>query len=169
MDVRDLKPAKETPTVNGATLEITAIGPTNTKLKGTVTLVKEGGAWKWDGEEDATGRAAARALTIGRAASRRWRDPPQSEVTMVARSIAVGGLASALCIGLGTWLLLGHGGWRAWPAGARRSGLQPGAPGWLPSAAAGAVRDQGEDRGQHGGHDSISCPSGSTSCPTSPR
>jgi hypothetical protein len=32
-------------------LEITAIGPTNMKLKGTVTLVKEGGAWKWDGEE----------------------------------------------------------------------------------------------------------------------
>ena len=51
MDVRDLKVVKETPTVNGATLEITAIGPTNTKLKGTVTLVKEGGAWKWDGEE----------------------------------------------------------------------------------------------------------------------
>ena len=51
MDVRDLKVVKETPTVNGATLEITAIGPTNMKLKGTVTLVKEGGAWKWDGEE----------------------------------------------------------------------------------------------------------------------
>ena len=50
LDVRDLKVVKETPTVNGATLEITAIGPTNTKLKGTVTLVKEGGAWKWDGE-----------------------------------------------------------------------------------------------------------------------
>ena len=50
MDVRDLKVVKETPTPSGATLEITAIGPGG-KLRGTVTLVKEGGAWKWDGEE----------------------------------------------------------------------------------------------------------------------
>ena len=50
MDVRDLKVVKETPTASGATLEITAIGPGG-KLKGTVKLVKEGGAWKWDGEE----------------------------------------------------------------------------------------------------------------------
>jgi hypothetical protein len=51
MDVRDLKVVKETPTVNGATLEITAIGLNDTEVKGTVKLVKEGGAWKWDGEE----------------------------------------------------------------------------------------------------------------------
>ena len=51
MDVRDLKIVKETPTANGATLEITAIGQGNTKVKGIVKLVKEGGAWKWDGEE----------------------------------------------------------------------------------------------------------------------
>ena len=51
LDVRDLKVVKETPTVDGATLEITAIGLNNTEVKGTVKLVKEGGAWKWDGEE----------------------------------------------------------------------------------------------------------------------
>jgi len=51
MDVRDLKVLKETPTATGATLEITAVGPDNSKVKGTVKLVKEGGAWKWDGEE----------------------------------------------------------------------------------------------------------------------
>ena len=51
MDVRDLKVVKETPTASGATLEITAIGPDGSKVKGTVKLVKEGGAWKWDGEE----------------------------------------------------------------------------------------------------------------------
>lgn len=51
MDVRDLKVVKETPTANGATLEITAVGLDNSKVKGTVKLVKEGGAWKWDGEE----------------------------------------------------------------------------------------------------------------------
>lgn len=51
MDVRDLKIVKETPTASGATLEITAVGADNTKVKGTVKLVKEGGAWKWDGED----------------------------------------------------------------------------------------------------------------------
>ena len=45
------KIVKETPTANGATLEITAVAVDNTKVKGTVKLVKEGGAWKWDGEE----------------------------------------------------------------------------------------------------------------------
>jgi hypothetical protein len=51
MDVKDLKVVKETPTANGAVLDVTGIGPQNTSFKGTVKLVKEGGAWKWDGEE----------------------------------------------------------------------------------------------------------------------
>ena len=51
MDVKDVKVVKETATADGATLEITGTGPENTMIKGTVKLVKEGGAWKWDGEE----------------------------------------------------------------------------------------------------------------------
>ncbi len=51
MDVKDLKVVKETPTADGATLDITAMGAENKMIKGTVKLVKEGGAWKWDGEE----------------------------------------------------------------------------------------------------------------------
>ena len=50
-DVRDVKVVKETPTAGGATLDITGTGPDKTTIKGTVKLVKEGGAWKWDGEE----------------------------------------------------------------------------------------------------------------------
>ena len=51
MDVRDLKVVKETPAADGATLEITAVAQDGTKVKGMVKLVKEAGAWKWDGEE----------------------------------------------------------------------------------------------------------------------
>lgn len=51
MDVKDLEVVKETPTADGATLEITAVAQDGTKIKGTVKLVKEAGAWKWDGEE----------------------------------------------------------------------------------------------------------------------
>ncbi len=51
MDVRDLKVVKETPTADGARLDVTGVGPENKMFKGTVKLVKEGGAWKWDGED----------------------------------------------------------------------------------------------------------------------
>ncbi len=51
MDMRDIKVVKETPTATGATLDITGIGPDNKTVKGIVKLVKEGGTWKWDGEE----------------------------------------------------------------------------------------------------------------------
>ncbi len=51
MDMRDIKVVKETPTAAGATLDITGIGPDNKTVKGIVKLVKEGGAWKWDGED----------------------------------------------------------------------------------------------------------------------
>ncbi len=51
MDVRDLKVVKETPTAEGARLDVTGIGSENKPFKGIVKLVKEGGAWKWDGED----------------------------------------------------------------------------------------------------------------------
>lgn len=51
MDAKDVKVVKETPTANGATLDITGIGLENKMIKGVVKLVKEAGAWKWDGEE----------------------------------------------------------------------------------------------------------------------
>jgi hypothetical protein len=51
MEVRDVKVITETPTADGAILGITAMGPENKMFKGTVKLVKEGGAWKWDGED----------------------------------------------------------------------------------------------------------------------
>jgi hypothetical protein len=51
MDVKEVKVVKETATADGAILNVTGTGPENTPFKGTVKLVKEGGAWKWDGEE----------------------------------------------------------------------------------------------------------------------
>ena len=51
MDVKDVKVVKETLAADGATLDITGTGPENKMIKGTVKLVKEGGAWKWDGED----------------------------------------------------------------------------------------------------------------------
>ncbi len=50
--LRNVKVVKETPTADGAVLEVTGIGPDNQPFKETVKLVKEGGAWKWNGEED---------------------------------------------------------------------------------------------------------------------
>ncbi len=49
--MRDVKVVKETPTADGAILEVTGIGPDNKPFKEIVKLVKEGGAWKWNGDE----------------------------------------------------------------------------------------------------------------------
>lgn len=51
MDAKDVKVVKETPTADGARLDITGIGAENKLIKGVVKLVKEAGVWKWDGEE----------------------------------------------------------------------------------------------------------------------
>ncbi len=49
--MRNVKVVKETPTADGAVLEVTGIGPDNKPFKEIVKLVKEGGAWKWNGDE----------------------------------------------------------------------------------------------------------------------
>jgi len=42
----DLKILKETATSNGATLSVEAVDSDKAKMTGTITIVKEGGAWK---------------------------------------------------------------------------------------------------------------------------
>jgi hypothetical protein len=44
--ITNVKIAKETPTATGATLDVTALDPDKKPTKGTVEIVKEGGAWK---------------------------------------------------------------------------------------------------------------------------
>jgi len=48
--ITDVKIAKETPTATGATLDVTALDPDKKPTKGTVEIVKEGGAWKLGAE-----------------------------------------------------------------------------------------------------------------------
>lgn len=50
MGATNVKIVKETPSAAGATLEATGTNPGGGALKGTITLVKEGGAWKIDQE-----------------------------------------------------------------------------------------------------------------------
>ena len=50
MGAKNVKVVKETPSPAGATLEVTGSDPTGGAMKGTVTLVKEAGAWKIDKE-----------------------------------------------------------------------------------------------------------------------
>jgi hypothetical protein len=50
MAAKNVKVAKETPSAAGATLEVTGSDPTGGAMKGTITLVKEAGAWKIDKE-----------------------------------------------------------------------------------------------------------------------
>ena len=45
-----VKVLKETPTATGATLDVEGVGEDKSKQTGTVTLVKEAGAWKVDKE-----------------------------------------------------------------------------------------------------------------------
>jgi hypothetical protein len=44
--ITDVKVLKETKSATGATLEVEALGPDKKKTKGTIEVVKEGGAWK---------------------------------------------------------------------------------------------------------------------------
>ena len=48
--ITNVKIAKETPTATGATLDVTALDPDKKPTKGTIEIVKEGGAWKLGGE-----------------------------------------------------------------------------------------------------------------------
>jgi Domain of unknown function (DUF4878) len=48
--ITEVKILKETKTAEGATLTVEALDPDKKKTTGTVKLVKEGGAWKLDGE-----------------------------------------------------------------------------------------------------------------------
>jgi len=48
--ITDVKITKETPTATGATLDVTALDPDKKPTKGTIEIVKEGGAWKLGGE-----------------------------------------------------------------------------------------------------------------------
>lgn len=48
--VTDVKITKETKTANGVTLSVEALDPDKKKTTGSITIVKEGGAWKLDGE-----------------------------------------------------------------------------------------------------------------------
>ena len=50
MGAKNVKVVKETPSAAGATLEATGSDPTGGAMKGTITLVKEAGAWKIDKE-----------------------------------------------------------------------------------------------------------------------
>lgn len=50
MGAKDIKVVKETPSAGGATLEATGSDPAGGAMKGTITLVKEAGAWKIDKE-----------------------------------------------------------------------------------------------------------------------
>ena len=45
-----VKVLKETPTATGATLDVEGVGEDKSKQTGTITLVKEAGAWKVDKE-----------------------------------------------------------------------------------------------------------------------
>jgi hypothetical protein len=47
---KDVKVVKETPSASGATLEATGSDGAGGTTRGTITLVKEGGAWKVDRE-----------------------------------------------------------------------------------------------------------------------
>jgi hypothetical protein len=48
--ITDVKIVKETKTATGATLDVTALDSDKKPAKGTVEIVKEGGAWKLGGE-----------------------------------------------------------------------------------------------------------------------
>lgn len=48
--ITNVKIVKETPSATGATLDVTALDPDKKPTKGTVDIVKEGGAWKLSGE-----------------------------------------------------------------------------------------------------------------------
>ena len=48
--ITDVKILKETKTAEGATLTVEALDPDKKKTTGTVKVIKEGGAWKLDGE-----------------------------------------------------------------------------------------------------------------------
>ena len=50
MAAKNVKVVKETPSAAGATLEATGSDPAGGAMKGTITLVKEAGAWKIDKE-----------------------------------------------------------------------------------------------------------------------
>jgi hypothetical protein len=50
MAAKNVKVVKETPAAAGATLEATGSDPAGGAMKGTITLVKEAGAWKIDKE-----------------------------------------------------------------------------------------------------------------------
>jgi hypothetical protein len=45
-----VKVLKETPTATGATLDVEGVGEDKSKQTGTISLVKEAGAWKIDKE-----------------------------------------------------------------------------------------------------------------------
>ena len=44
--ITNVKVVKETPSATGATLDVTALDPDKKPTKGTIDVVKEGGAWK---------------------------------------------------------------------------------------------------------------------------
>ena len=44
--ITNVKIERETPTATGATLDVTALDPDKKPTKGTVEIIKEGGAWK---------------------------------------------------------------------------------------------------------------------------
>jgi len=50
MAAKNVKVVKETPSAAGATIEATGTDPAGGAMKGTITLVKEAGAWKVDKE-----------------------------------------------------------------------------------------------------------------------
>lgn len=57
--VGDVKIVKETVTPTGAVLDAEGIDPSDkSRMTGTITLVKEAGIWKWDGESWSTSREA---------------------------------------------------------------------------------------------------------------
>lgn len=45
-DMKDVKVVKETPNDAGATLAVEAVGPDKARMTGTVTILRENGAWK---------------------------------------------------------------------------------------------------------------------------
>jgi hypothetical protein len=49
-EVSGVKVLKETATPTGATLDVEGVGPDKARTTGTITLVKEAGAWKVDKE-----------------------------------------------------------------------------------------------------------------------
>ena len=48
--ITDVKILKEAKTADGATLTVEALDPDKKKTTGTIKVIKEGGAWKIDGE-----------------------------------------------------------------------------------------------------------------------